>query len=46
MICLSRSIGSVQLDFYLRKNIGHSNGLHADIILAWCFAVIGSADAG
>ena len=46
MIGLARSIGSVQLDFYLRKNIGYRNGLHADIILTWCFAVIGSADAG
>jgi hypothetical protein len=46
MIGLTRSIGSVQLDFYLRKNIGHRNGLHADIILARCFTVIGSADAG
>ena len=46
MIRLARSIGSVQLDFYLRKNIGHRNGLHADIILARCFTVIGSTDAG
>jgi hypothetical protein len=46
MIRLARSIGSVQLDFYLRKNIGYRNGLHTHIILAWCFAVIGGADAG
>jgi hypothetical protein len=46
MIGLARSIGSVQLDFHLRKNIGHRNGLHAYIVLTRCFAVIGSADAG
>jgi hypothetical protein len=46
MIRLARLIGSVQLDFYLRKNIGHRNGLHAYIILARCFAVIGGTDAG
>jgi hypothetical protein len=46
MIGLARSIGSVQLDFYLRKNIGYRNGLHTHIILAWCFTVIGSTNAG
>jgi hypothetical protein len=46
MIGLARAIGSVQLDFYLGENIGHRNGLHAYIVLAWCFTVIGSADAG
>jgi hypothetical protein len=46
MIGLACAIGSVQLDFYLGKNIGHCNGLHTDIILARCFAVIGGTDAG
>jgi hypothetical protein len=46
MIGLARVIGSVQLDFYLGKNIGHRNGLHTHIILARCFTVIGSAHAG
>jgi hypothetical protein len=46
MIGLACAIGSVQLDFYLGKNIGHRNRLHADIILARCFAVIGGTDAG
>jgi hypothetical protein len=46
MIRLARAIGSVQLDFYLGENIGHRNRLHADIILARCFTVIGSTNAG
>jgi hypothetical protein len=46
MICLARSIGSVHLDFYLDENIGHRNGLHAYIILARSFTVIGGANAG